>query len=133
MQSLLARFKSVLQLNSIDFKKAAEEWSKLKADVSIKPANKRNPEVWEEVFAAEEEGHKNILLLLTVLLVLPMSTAVVERGFSAMKRIKSDWRSRLSPEQLSKLMFISIQGPLSEEYDPTIAIKSWWNSDRKLE
>ena len=89
--------------------------------------------MWEEVFAAEEEGHKNILLLLTVLLVLPMSTAVVERGFSAMKRIKSDWRSRLSPEQLSKLMFISIQGPLSEEYDPTIAIKSWWNSDRKLE
>ena len=36
------------------------------------------------------------------------------------------WK-RLVLKGLYKLMFISIQGPSSEDYEPTIAIKSWWN------
>ena len=114
-------------------KKAAEEWGDLKVHIASKPLNRRNPEIWDEVFLEEEERHQNILKLLTVLIVLPMSTAVVERGFSAMKRIKSDWRANLKPPQLSKLMFISIQGPSVGDYDATPAINMWYNSDRQLE
>ena len=63
-----------------------------------------------------------LLKLISIIMVLPMSTAVVERGFSTMKRIKTDWRSRLETPQLSKLMYLSIEGPHVKDYDATLAI-----------
>ena len=60
-----------------------------------------------------EEEHQSILSLFSMIMVLPMSTAVVERGFSTTKRIKTDWRSRLETDMLSKLMYIS-KGAKSE-------------------
>ena len=51
---------------------------------------------------------------------------VVERGFSTMERIKSDWRANLKPPRLSRLMFISIQGPSVGDYDATPAINMWY-------
>jgi hypothetical protein len=33
-------------------------------------------------------------MLIETVLVLPISSAICERGFSAVKRIKSDWRSK---------------------------------------
>ena len=41
---------------------------------------------------------RNMIFLLELLLSFPLSSAVCERGFSAMKRIKSDWRSSLKPD-----------------------------------
>ena len=49
-----------------------------------------------------------------------------------LKMNRNSWKS-LVLKGLYKLMFISIQGSSSEGYDPTIAIKSCWNSSRKLE
>ena len=46
-----------------------------------------------------------------VILVILASTAVHERGFSKLSRIKNDDRSRLSLETLDMLMFISLSAP----------------------
>ncbi|KAH3846676.1 hypothetical protein DPMN_088978 [Dreissena polymorpha] len=53
---------------------------------------------------------KNILMLVEIILVVPTSSAICERGFSAMARIKSDWRASLQPDMLNCLMAISISG-----------------------
>ena len=58
-----------------------------------------------------KEQVPNHATLAELLLVFPVSNATVERGFSAMKRIKSDWRNRLNEETLDNLMRISIDGP----------------------
>lgn len=45
-----------------------------------------------------------------------ISTASVDRAFSAMKHIRSDWRAKLDVNILSKLMCISNEDPELEEY-----------------
>ena len=57
----------------------------------------------------------NIKILLTIAMVLPVSTATVERTFSNMKQIKEQLRNRLLPASMFKLMIIAIEGhPLHE-------------------
>jgi hypothetical protein len=43
-------------------------------------------------------------MLIETVLVLPISSAICERGFSAVKRIKSDWRSNLRTETMNHLL-----------------------------
>ena len=56
-------------------------------------------------------------------MVLPVTTATVERSFSDMKLIKTRLRSRLGEETLNHTMRISIEGPdklNSEDLDSII-------------
>ena len=66
-----------------------------------------------------------------VYLVLPVSTAGCERGFSSMKRIKSDQRSRLTNTQLQRLMFLSFLGPPEDAFDADGAVQRWWVSSKR--
>ena len=50
-----------------------EEWGNLKKHIASKLLNRRNPEIWDDIFLEEEEGHETILKLLTVLIVLPIN------------------------------------------------------------
>ena len=59
----------------------------------------------------------NIKILLTIAMVLPVSTATVERSFSDMKQIKERLRNRLLPASMFKLMIIPIEGPPLHEVD----------------
>ena len=54
-----------------------------------------------------ESAFPNIRKLLRLYVLLPQSEAVVERGFSKMKLIMTDKRSRLEPESLDSFMRIS--------------------------
>ena len=65
----------------------------------------------------------NICILLSIFLVLPVSTATVERSFSAMKTVKTQLRNRLSDDSLANLTLIAIERPedLSDEDLDTIA------------
>ena len=53
----------------------------------------------------------NLAKLAAIGLIIPMSTADCERGFSTLGRIKTDLRNRLSYKILNALMTISIEGP----------------------
>lgn len=59
------------------------------------------------------------------MLVLPVSSAVCERGFSAQKRIKSDVRSCLNPDTVEDLIRISTEGPELEEFDAIESVEKW--------
>ena len=53
----------------------------------------------------------NIIKLMSILLCLSVSTASVERSFSAMKTIKTRLRNRLTDSSLGNLLKIAIEGP----------------------
>ena len=67
----------------------------------------------------------NIKILLTIAMVLPVSTASVERSFSDMKPIKARLRNRLLPAPMFKLMIIAIEGSLLHEVDFDAVLALW--------
>ncbi|KAI4800805.1 hypothetical protein KUCAC02_007103 [Chaenocephalus aceratus] len=73
----------------------------------------RMPQIFSGILCDTErcKQYKGLSILFEIYLVLAVNTAVCERGFSCMKRVKNDWRSCLGAEQLSRLMFSSIEGP----------------------
>ena len=74
----------------------------------------------------------NLCKLAAIGLLLPMSTVDCERGFSALTRIKTDIRNRLSSKILNNLMTISVEGPPPEEfpYDKACDIWAAWRNRR---
>ena len=67
----------------------------------------------------------NINILLSIAMVLPVSTATVERSFSDMKQIKDWLRNRLLPASMLKLMIIAIEGPPLHEVDFDAVLALW--------
>ncbi|XP_070560511.1 zinc finger protein 862-like isoform X2 [Ptychodera flava] len=68
---------------------------------------------------------KNILALVDLVLSLPASSAVCERGFSLMKQTKTEYRNRLHTKTLSNLLMVKLHTENEKEYDPTSAIHYW--------
>ena len=60
-------------------------------------------------------------------LLLPVSTADCERGFSCMNRIVTPLRNRLKTENIDKLVRLSAEGPEVHEFDFEKAISKWTN------
>ncbi|XP_035859042.1 uncharacterized protein LOC116038584 [Sander lucioperca] len=77
------------------------------------------------------ERFRSLVTLLRVYLVLPVSTAVCERGFSTMTQIKSDWRTSLSSVQLQRLIFLSVEGPKFEDFDAGLVVERWWTCSQR--
>lgn len=54
-----------------------------------------------------------------------MHSADCERGFSALGRIKTKLRSRLSNKSLNSLFIINLEGPELKEFDFQSCMKNW--------
>ncbi|KAL7400270.1 hypothetical protein ABVT39_009521 [Epinephelus coioides] len=91
-------FANVLDHMGCDREKAqCVEWPSAKVLIkSIPQGLQRN--AWQDFFLDDvwRSSFPNLLLIVELILVLPLSTASIERGFSAMKQTKTDWRSNLS-------------------------------------
>ena len=57
----------------------------------------------------------------------PFTNAKVERGFSRMARVKTDFRNQLSRERLSACFRISEEGISITDFNPDPAIELWYN------
>ncbi|XP_077634120.1 zinc finger protein 862 isoform X1 [Crocuta crocuta] len=64
--------------------------------------------------------------LLAVVACVPVSTSCCERAFSAMNRIRTDERTKLSNEVINMLMMTAVNGVAVTEYDPQPAIQHWY-------
>ena len=74
----------------------------------------------------------NLAGIAAIGLLLPMSTVDCERGFSALQRIKTDLRNRLSNKVLHYLLSISIEGPPPADFPYNEACDIWagWRNRR---
>ncbi len=64
-------------------------------------------------------------------MVLPETTATVERSFSDMKQIKTRLRNRLGEDTLDQAMRISIEGPEKISSDSLDNIVQHWKGQTK--
>ncbi|KAI8479756.1 hypothetical protein Bbelb_425040 [Branchiostoma belcheri] len=82
-------------------------------------------EVLQKVRLVHADTLPNMARLAAAILVVPVSTADCERGFSTMKRVKTCLRNRLKAVTLNNLLMISIEGPEAEEFDFDSACDKW--------
>lgn len=73
---------------------------------------------------------KNLMMLLNLLSVLPISSADCERGFSQMNLYHTSERNRLLTETVSDLLMIGVNGPPTTHWNPTSYVISWLKSGR---
>ena len=60
---------------------------------------------------------------------MPASSAECERGFSGLKRTKTDWRNRLQSSSITDLLTIEMYTPEVGSYDPTTAVDLWLKNE----
>ena len=120
-------FAIILDKNGCDTMKLQAEWYQLKLVVQNNYKHLLYTELWKLVLTDQDmvSQFRNISHLVEIMLVLPISTAGVERGFSTMRRIKTDKRLCLGEEVLDDLMRISIEGPIVKVFDPKPAMLLW--------
>ena len=110
------------------------EWSSLKLLIS-ESYGKAVPylDVWAAIFSLPAHSSKfsNILNIIELLLITPVSNAIVERMFSTMARMKPKLRNRMSRDKLDSLLRISEEGPQVKDYDPTAAIDHWYGQKKR--
>ena len=90
--------------------------------------------LWRMLFQLESVGvndFSNILRLVELCFVFAVANAKPEQGFSHMRRMESDYRSRLSEMSLSAIMRISMDGQPYIDYDSTNAVEKFLKSKQR--
>ena len=124
LQLVLEHFRDALQKAECDVEAVLDrEWLAFKHYVNTRRNN------WHQVFVDPEltERFYNINKVAEIFIVLPMSTSVCERGFSALKRVKTDWRNKLQLLMMNCLLYSVIEGPEFDKFDPEPSFNAWWN------
>ena len=126
-------FKTPLLAAGCNIEAVPAEWRQLKVVVSNSFQDKSYSDLWQLLLSKEpyKSDFCNVLHLVELMLVLPISSAECERSFSAQKRIKSDARSSLSVQRLSDLILISSEGPELSDFDPNDSVAKWMSSGRR--
>ena len=123
---LCDHFNTILLKNEVDIQSTASEWDAFKNFCSGNLLHLPKEKIWSLLITDNRLKYPNLGHLFEILLVFPVSNAAVERGFSAMKRIKTDWRCKLNEDTLDHLMRISIEGPPLSSFNPTDVVQRFF-------
>ena len=129
---LLEHFHEILERSGCDLDNIMDhngEWQNFKAYVFRHRTTVSVDNFF--IFPELRTQFQHMVMFMEMLLTFPLSSAVCERGFSAMKRIKSDWRSSLRPDMLRMLMHIVIEGPEMTDFKAQSVFDLWWSSGRR--
>ena len=87
---------------------------------------------WPEINEKYSEKCPNILHLFDLILALPAASAVCERGFSAMKQLKTEYRNRMKSATMTSLLTIQLHSPYVDKFEPEPAILWWYKPNRRV-
>ena len=124
-------FENLFSTGPTQVDKIPVEWVVLKSYMlPIISNNKKSSylDIWEIVFtnATIIKERRNVLDIFELFLICPFTNAKLERMFSSMNRVKTDWRSSLSRDQLDVLLHLGEDGPSLEEFNPDASIDRWY-------
>ena len=68
----------------------------------------------------------DVLHIINLLLITPFTYANVERMFSRMKRVTTNWRNKLRRDRLESLLQVSEEGVSIDDYHLDSAIEQWY-------
>ena len=110
-----------------------EEWFSLKFLVNTTFRDKDYTSVWEIMLTKlpYKEDFKNLLHLVEIMLVQPISAAQCERAIFAQNRVKNSLRVALGSSTLEDLIRITAEGPSVEEFNPAPVVNKWLSRDRE--
>ncbi|XP_008281423.1 uncharacterized protein LOC103358295 [Stegastes partitus] len=130
---LLDHFSPILTRNGCDANLAREEYQSMKIFIVSNYMDKSYHALWGMMLTKMPfcSDYKNILHLVHIMLALPVSSAVCERGFSSQRRIKSDVRGSLHVDTVEDLIRISMEGPSIDEFDAKEAVDMWLNQAQR--
>ncbi|XP_066928483.1 zinc finger protein 862-like [Clytia hemisphaerica] len=84
----------------------------------------------------DDRGWSNIFLIAELCFCAPSSNASLERFFSQMRIVKTDWRNSLTESNLTSLLRIKVSGPTLKVFIDRYcekAVSKWYNDkDRRL-
>ena len=85
-------------------------------------------DVWQKLLVNESVKSQcsDVLHVIELLLITSFTNAKLERMFSRMNRVKTDFRNRLSRERLENCLRISEERCDIADYNPDNAIKKWY-------
>ena len=63
--------------------------------------------------------------LFKIMNTIPVDTSECERGFSQMKLVSTDIRNKLNVDTISNLLFVKLNGPPLEFWDPKSYVINW--------
>ena len=110
-------FNVLLTKNNYNVDRIMTEWDLLKL-----------LEVWQIIFTSnDKEFYKNVVLIIKLLLITPTMNTKLERMFSRMNRVKTNWRGHLLQEHWENNLHISKDGPYIKDFGPEKAIDRWYN------
>ncbi|KAI8503608.1 hypothetical protein Bbelb_185790 [Branchiostoma belcheri] len=128
---LLDHFQDVLNRTTCDVQRCQDEFRSMKMTVRRTfNREKSYSDLYEALLTKEPHctDYKNILHLVSIMLVLPISSAQCERGFSAQRRTTDSTRASLAVSRVEDLIRISADGPPLEEYDALPAVRKFLTS-----
>ena len=129
MSSLVDHFRPLLERNGVSVAGVAADWLSFRG--YCEGAIQCKEDAWQLLLIHYRTQFPNLAHLVEILLVFPVSNAKAERGFSAMRRIKTDWRSRLAEDTLDHLMRITINGCPVKDFDPKLAVQKFFSTARR--
>ena len=116
-------FEALLQLNQCVVISIPNEWDVLKAYVftiltSIDSIDYL--QTWSKLFKNKDvmSSCSNVLHIIELLFITPFPNAKLERMFSQMNRVKTDFHNRLVQKRLETLLRIGGEGPEIKGFEP---------------
>lgn len=108
------------------------QWQSMNITFNARFRDKVYSSLWKMFLSKDpyKSDLKDILHLVEILLVLPISAAGCERMVSSQNRIKSSLRASLKTTSLEGLIRISAQDPRLEEFDPVPSVNHSFARDR---
>ena len=132
IERLINWFEPALRTAGCEVDDILPQWQSMKITFNSQFHDKDYNSLWKMFLSKEpyKSDLKDILHLVEILLVLPISAAGCERMVSSQNRIKSSLRASLKTSSLEGLIRISAQGPSLEEFDPLPSVNRWFARDR---
>lgn len=125
VEILANRYKDHLLRAGCELLQIDREWSCVKSHVSLHLSGRNAEEVFASIFRSHADQCHEFLLLAEIVPIWPLSTVVVERGFSSMNRVKTLLRSSMSQENLDGVLRISVKyHPIPKAQRPQAFVNS---------
>ena len=123
-------FEDLLKKNGCDVDALNPEWMTLKTYMVPLIKNKKEHyiDIWQHVMKSElvVNDCSNILHIIEILLCTPFSNAKLEKMFSRMARVKTDYSNRLGRTLLDACLHVSENSVELSCFDPDPAIDQWF-------
>lgn len=129
INTLVEQFKCFLP----DVDQVKAEWPLLRTSVFEVFSKKIESLTWQQLHRRFQAEYSAVLELFDLVQTIPATSTACERGFSHMKLIKSDRRTRVTEETLTNCLMIKLEGQSIQNFDPIPAIELWLSkANRRL-